>query len=256
MSDTPTERTAQKQSQEQSGDDIRPRVMVIMAHPDDAEFTSGGTVARFAASGFRVQYVLATSGDKGSADRDAVPEELAATRMAEQRAAAATLGVEEVTFLGHKDGEVVVSLAFRSELVRVIREGRPDVVLTFDPWQRYQIHPDHRAVGETALDAVAAARDHMYFPEQLTGGLTEHRVHNVYFFASDQPNYYVDISGTLDQKIAALKCHRSQIGERDMDTFIRARAATVGQPVGLAAAEAFHYLPMMQPPQLRRLPEW
>jgi LmbE family N-acetylglucosaminyl deacetylase len=251
MSETPTSQVGQL-----AQTDERPRVMVIMAHPDDAEFTSGGTVARFAASGFRVQYVLATSGDKGSADREAVPEQLAATRMTEQRAAAAALGVEEVTFLGHKDGEVEVSLAFRAELARVIREGRPDVVLTFDPWQRYQIHPDHRAVGETALDAVAAARDHMYFPEQLTGGLTEHRVHNVYFFGTDQPNYYVDITSTLDQKIAALKCHRSQVGERDMDAFVRARAASVGQPVGLAAAEAFHYLPMVQPPQLRRLPEW
>lgn len=236
--------------------DTRPRVMVIMAHPDDAEFTCGGTVARFAESGYRVQYVLATSGDKGSSDRNAGPDELAARRQAEQREAARTLGVEEVTFLGHKDGEVEVSLPFRRELVLVIRQGRPDVVLTFDPWQRYQIHPDHRAVGETALDAVAAARDHMYYPEQLTEGLTEHRVHNVYFFGSDQPNYYVDIARTLEKKIAALTCHHSQIGDRNMDDFVRARAAVVGQEIGLAAAEAFHYLPMMRPPELRRLPEW
>ncbi|HEV2235261.1 MAG TPA: PIG-L family deacetylase, partial [Ktedonobacterales bacterium] len=107
------------------GATARPRVMVILAHPDDAEFTCGGTIARFARSGYRVQYVLATSGDKGSADPDTLPEELAATRRAEQRAAAATLGVEEVTFLDHKDGEVAVSLAFRAELVREIRRGRP-----------------------------------------------------------------------------------------------------------------------------------
>jgi LmbE family N-acetylglucosaminyl deacetylase len=236
--------------------DTRPRVMVIFAHPDDAEFGCAGTVARFAASGFRVQYVLATSGDKGSSDRAAVPEQLAATRQEEQRAAAQVLGVEEVTFLGHKDGEVEVSLPFRRELALVIRRGRPDVVLTFDPWQRYQIHPDHRAVGQTALDAVAAARDHMYYPEQLTEGLIEHRVHNVYFFSTDVPNYYVDISTTLEQKIAALKCHRSQIGDRPIEDFVRARAIAVGQEVGLAAAEAFHYLPMMRPPELRRLPEW
>lgn len=234
----------------------RPRVMVIMAHPDDAEFTSAGTVARFVESGYRVQYVLATRGDKGSADRNAVPEQLATTREAEQREAARVLGVEEVTFLGHKDGEVEVSLAFRSELALVIRQGQPDIVLTFDPWQRYQIHPDHRAVGQTALDAVAAARDHMYFAEQLVEGLTEHRVHNVYFFASDQPNYYVDISSTLEKKMAALQCHRSQIGDRNIADFIRARAASVGQEIGLAAAESFHYLPMMRPPDLKRLPDW
>jgi LmbE family N-acetylglucosaminyl deacetylase len=236
--------------------DTRPRVMVIQAHPDDADFTCSGTVARFAESGYRVQYVLATRGDKGSADHSTIPEELAATREAEQRAAARVLGVEEVTFLDHMDGEVEATLAFRRELALVVRQGRPDVVLTFDPWQRYQIHPDHRAVGQTALDAVAAARDHMYFPEQLREGLTEHRAHNVYFFASDQPNYYVDISSTLEKKIAALQCHRSQIGDRDVATMIRARAAGVGAEIGLAAAEAFHYLPMMRPPELRRLPNW
>lgn len=240
----------------QQSADTRPRVMVIMAHPDDAEFTCGGTVARFVESGYRAQYVLATSGDKGSSDRNARPEDLATLRQQEQREAARALGVEEVTFLGHKDGEVEVSIPFRRELALVIRQGRPDVVLTFDPWQRYQIHPDHRAVGQTTLDAVAGARDHMYYPEQLTEGLTEHRVHNVYFFASDQPNYYVDISGTLAKKVAALRCHRSQIGDRNMDEFIRARAAVVGQEIGLAAAEAFHYLPMMRPPELRRLPDW
>ena len=87
-------------------------------------------------------------------------------------------------------------------------------MLTFDPWQRYQIHPDHRAVGQTALDAVAAARDPMYYPEQLIDGLTEHRVHNVYFFATDNPNYYVDITETIERKIAAMLAHTSQIARR------------------------------------------
>ena len=236
--------------------DAQPRAMVIFAHPDDAEFSCAGTVARLVESGFRVQYVAATRGDKGSADPKAVPEELAAMREAEQREAARVLGVAEVTFLGHKDGEVEVSLAFRRELSLVIRQGRPDIVFTFDPWQRYQIHPDHRAVGQTTLDAVAAARDHMYFPEQLVEGLSAQRVHNVYFFGTDQPNYYVDISSTLDKKIAALKAHRSQMGDRPIEDFVRARAAIVGQEVGLPAAEVFHYLPMMRPPELKRLPNW
>jgi len=230
--------------------------MVIYAHPDDAEFTCAGTVARFVRSGYRVQYVLATSGDKGSADRNATPEGLTAIREAEQEAAAQTLGVEEVTFLGHHDGEVEVSIPFRRELALVIRQGRPDVVLTFDPWQRYQIHPDHRAVGQTALDAVAAARDPMYYPEQLTDGLTEHRAHNVYLFATDQPNYYVDITTTIEQKIAAVLCHTSQIHEASVADRVRARARAVGQEIGVEYAEAFHYLPMMQPPALRRHPNW
>ncbi|HEX8732413.1 MAG TPA: PIG-L deacetylase family protein [Ktedonobacterales bacterium] len=237
-------------------DDHRPRVMAIFAHPDDAEFICSGTIARFVASGFRAHYVLATSGDKGSDDRDATPESLATTREAEQRAAAKILGVEEVTFLRHHDGEVEVNIPFRRELARVIREGRPDVLLTFDPWQRYQIHPDHRAVGQTALDAVAAARDHMYYPEQLTDGLTEHRVHNVYFFATDEPNYYVDITATMELKIAALLAHTSQIRAEGVAERVRARAAAVGQQIGVEYAEAFHYLPMVQPPALNRLPQW
>jgi LmbE family N-acetylglucosaminyl deacetylase len=238
------------------GSDTRPRVMAIFAHPDDVEFICSGTIARFVASGYRVQYVLATSGDKGSDDPTATPESLIATREDEQLAAAKALGVEEVTFLRHRDGEVEVSIPFRRELAKVIREGRPDIVLTFDPWQRYQIHPDHRAVGQTALDAVAAARDHMYYPDQLTDGLTEHRVHNVYFFATDQPNYYVDITDYMETKLAAVLAHTSQVkGEATLE-WIRSRSRAAGQEIGVEYAEAFHYLAMMRPPALKRLPNW
>ncbi len=236
--------------------DTRPRVMAIFAHPDDAEFLCSGTIARFVQSGYRAQYVLATSGDKGSDDRNATPTQLTATREAEQLAAARILGVEEVTFLRHSDGEVEVSIPFRRELSLVIRRGKPDVVITFDPWQRYQIHPDHRAVGMTTLDAVAAARDHMYYPEQLTDGLTEHRVHNVYFFATDDPNYYVDITSTINTKIEALLAHTSQIRTEGLEERIRQRARIAGQQIGVEYAEAFHYLPMMQPPALERHPNW
>ncbi len=230
--------------------------MAIFAHPDDAEFLCSGTITRLVREGYRAQYVLATSGDKGSDDPNATPEQLIATREAEQRAAARVLGVEEVTFLRHSDGEVEVSIPFRRELSLVVRRGKPDVVITFDPWQRYQIHPDHRAVGMTTIDAVAAARDHMYYPEQLTGGLTEHRVHNVYFFATDEPNYYVDITSTIDTKIEALLAHTSQIRTEGLEERIRQRARIAGQQIGVEYAEAFHYLPMMQPPALERHPNW
>ena len=236
--------------------DTRPRVMAIFAHPDDADFLCSGAIARFVASGYRAQYVLATSGDKGSDDYSATPEQLAETREAEQLAAAHVLGIEEVTFLRHSDGEVEVNIPFRRELALVIRQGRPDVVLTFDPWQRYQIHPDHRAVGQTALDAVAAARDHMYYPEQLSDELREHRVHNVYFFASDYPNYYVDITSTIEQKIEALRCHASQIRTEGLEERIRTRTRQAGLVAGVEYAESFHYLPMMQPPALMRHPNW
>lgn len=239
-----------------AGSDTRPRLMAIFAHPDDVEFICSGTIARFVASGYRVQYVLATSGDKGSDDPTATPEYLVATREAEQLAAAKILDVEEVTFLRHRDGEVEVSIPFRRELAKVIREGRPDIVLTFDPWQRYQIHPDHRAVGQTTLDAVAAARDHMYYPDQLTDGLSEHRVHNVYLFATDNPNYHVDITAHMDKKLAAVQAHTSQVkGEATLE-WIRARSRAAGQEIGVEYAEVFHYLPMLRPPALKRLPNW
>ncbi|HEX6800265.1 MAG TPA: PIG-L deacetylase family protein [Ktedonobacterales bacterium] len=233
-----------------------PRAMAIFAHPDDAEFICSGTIARLAEAGYRVQYVLATSGDKGSDNPAATPEELATTREAEQRAAAEILGVAEVTFLRHHDGEVEVNIPFRRELALEIRKGRPDLVLTFDPWQRYQIHPDHRAVGQTALDAVAAARDHMYYPEQLIGGLKEHRAHNVLLFATDEPNFWVDITPTIEKKIAALLAHTSQIRSEGLAERIRERAHIVGQTRGVEYAEAFHYLPMVQPPALVRHPNW
>jgi LmbE family N-acetylglucosaminyl deacetylase len=236
--------------------EARPRVMAIFAHPDDAEFLCSGTIARYVASGYRAQYVLATSGDKGSDDYSATGAELAALRESEQLAAAHVLGVEDVRFLRHLDGEVEVSLPFRRELALVIRQHRPDVILTFDPWQRYQIHPDHRAVGQTTLDAVAAARDHLYYPEQLGDEVREHRVHNIYCFATDYPNHYVDITSTIDLKIEALLCHSSQIRSEGLAERIRARARQAGQELGVEFAEAFHYLPMMQPPALRRHPNW
>jgi LmbE family N-acetylglucosaminyl deacetylase len=239
-----------------AGGENQPRVMVIQAHPDDAEFLCAGTVARLIESGYRVQYVLATSGDKGSDDLDATPEELAATREREQLEAARILGVAEVTFLRHHDGELEVTLPFRAELAGVIRAGRPDVVFTFDPWQRYQVHPDHRALGTTALDAVAAARDPLYFPEQIRDGLAAQRVHNVYLFASDEPNYYVDITATIGKKLEALRAHTSQFKGTHIEEFIRARARTAGVSIGVEYVEAFHYLPMVRPPELRKHPSW
>jgi LmbE family N-acetylglucosaminyl deacetylase len=219
----------------------------MMAHPDDADFSCAGTVACYAAAGARVEFVLATSGNRGSHEPGMTPERLAAIREAEQRAAAEVLGVAEVTFLRHNDGEVESSIALRRELALVLRKGRPDMVLTFDPWQHYQVHPDHRAIGQSTLDAIADARMPMYYPEQITGDVRDHRVRDVYFFATEHPNHWVDITETIDKKIAALRCHISQVGERDMDPFIRARARAVGQERGMLYAEAFKHLPMIQP---------
>jgi LmbE family N-acetylglucosaminyl deacetylase len=193
------------------------RIAVIFAHPDDAEFICAGTVARWAAEGNHITYVLLTSGDKGSDDSTVTPEQLVATREAEQRAAADILGVEEVIFLRYADAMLVPDLDLRRAMVRVIRQIRPDVVICQDPTVRfvgqdYLNHPDHRAAGEATLDAVyPAARDRMTFPELLAEGLEPHKVREVYLAGADKPDVAIDITPYLDTKLAALRAHASQV---------------------------------------------
>ena len=218
------------------------RILVVMAHPDDAEFICGGTIARLAAEGRDIHYLLVTSGNRGSHEVDMTMERLAKIREEEQRRAAEALGVHEVSFLGYNDGEVEASLALRRELVHAIRRVQPDVLFTFDPWRPYEIHPDHRNVGLCALDAVASARMPMYYPEQLTTGITEHRLKQVYFFSTNQPNHWVDVSDFMDKKLEALHCHTSQVGNPDIDEVVRERARLIGVEHGYTYAESFHHM--------------
>ncbi len=188
------------------------RILIVIAHPDDAESFSGGTIARLVAEGRDVHYLVITRGDKGSDDYAMTPERLAPIREEEQRNAARILGVQSVTFLeGYSDGLVDPTLELRQELTFKIREWQPDVVFTFDPWKRYEIHPDHRAVGLCTFDAIAAARGWMNYAEQLHNGIREQKVKQVYFFNTDEPNHWVDISEVIDQKIEARCAHASQI---------------------------------------------
>ncbi len=223
--------------------------MVIIAHPDDAEFTMAGTVALWARAGCRVIYVICTDGNAGSHEPGMTRERLAEIRRAEQRAACATLGVEEVVFLGYDDGQLQPTLELRRDLVRVIRHYKPEVVLTGDPTRlfagdRYINHPDHRAAGQAALDAVApASAMPLLWPE--VGA--PHRVQRVYVHGNAEPNLWVDITETLDQKIAALKQHASQIGGWDPAEWITAWAAEVGKEKGLAYAESFLVITLVQP---------
>lgn len=203
------------------------RIAVIFAHPDDAEFICAGAVARWAAEGHHVAYVLLTSGDKGSDDPAVTPEQLATTRTAEQRAACDVLGVKEVRFLGYPDAMLVPDLAMRKALVRVIRELKPDVVVCQDPTvrfvgQSYLNHPDHRAAGEATLDAVyPAARDRMTFPELIAEGLEPHKVKEVYLAGAEKPDVAIDVTAHFDTKLAALRCHASQMGEWDPEPMLR-----------------------------------
>ena len=218
--------------------------MVIVAHPDDADFGPAGTAARWIDEGSEGWLVCCTSGDQGGEDPDADPLALAALRETEQAVAAAVIGFAGVSFLHQPDGALVNDLALREQLVREIRTFRPDAVLATDPetviYRGGGInHTDHRAAGIAAVDAVyPAARNPMAFPWLARGGLAAHRVRRVYLFWSDEPDTWVDVSATIGRKIDALRAHASQIRDVEaLETRIRSWAAEEGEPIGAAAAE-------------------
>jgi LmbE family N-acetylglucosaminyl deacetylase len=213
----------------------RKRIAVIFAHPDDPDFSCAGTVAKWTDEGHEVIYVLLTNGDKGSHSPEMTPEQLAAIREEEQRAAAAIVGVKEVVFLRHPDGMLVADLNLRREVVRVIRQLKPTTVVCGDPTVYYYApsyinHPDHRAAGEVVLAALyPAAGNRNYFPELLAEGLEPHMITELYLSGSPNSDTFVDITPYMDRKIAALKAHASQMGDWDPDKPIREWAARDGQ---------------------------
>ena len=216
------------------------KAMVIFAHPDDAEGNCGGTTARWIREGRVVDYLLLTNGDKGSWDPSMTSERLAQIRKKEQGAAAKVLGVSEVIFMRVPDGELEVSLPLRKEIARLLRLHQPSIILTHDPWKPYQIHPDHRATGFLAIDAAVAARDHLFYPDQLAQGLKPCRVKEVYLFGSDSPDFWVDISEWIELKLQAVRCHESQgLTRPEIQDRIRNRALEVGRGRGYLYGEAF-----------------
>ncbi|MDH4334520.1 MAG: PIG-L family deacetylase [Chloroflexota bacterium] len=222
------------------------RVLVVAAHPDDIEFGAAGTVARWISEGAEAHYLLLTSGDKGSDDPQADPATLAATREAEQRAAAAEIGVAHVDFLGEPDGQVESSLRLRERITRAIRAFRPEVVMTHDPTvlfvnNEWVNHPDHRAAGLVVVDAVfPTARDPLNFPEHLAAGLGAWKVAELFLWSTNEANQLVDIGATLDRKIAALAHHASQFRDfAETDRWLRRGAEELGERAGYAAAEGF-----------------
>jgi LmbE family N-acetylglucosaminyl deacetylase len=222
--------------------------MCIHAHPDDQEFTVGGTLAKWARAGCEIVSVCITSGGAGS-NRHTAPdmtrEALVSIREDEQREACRILGVKETIFLGHEDGMLEPSIALRRELTRLIRRHRPEAVLTGDPTMRfygtsYMNHPDHRVAADVALDAVfPSAGTRLIFPELLAEGLEPHEVQQVYIHGAERPDTYVDIAEVLDVKLAALRAHKSQMGEWDPAEMITQWAAEQGRRRKLKAAEAY-----------------
>lgn len=231
---------ASNEPAEQDVDELK-RVMVIGAHPDDPEFGAGGTIAKLAAQGKEITYVLATSGDKGSHDPNVRPGQLATRREQEQRDAAKVLGVKEVIYLRYADGILENTLALRARLAHIIRQHKPHIIFAIDPWRHYQLAPDHRAAGYAALDALWAAREWHIFAEQLYGDEEPWRVSQAYLYWTDNADHFEDITDFIDKKVAALACHASQVGTdtEKLDARMRERSKAVGEPLGMAYAEGF-----------------
>jgi LmbE family N-acetylglucosaminyl deacetylase len=226
-------------------------VLSIHAHPDDQEFTVGGTLAKWARAGSHVVTVCITSGEAGSNEHtppDMTRDALAPIREEEQRQACRVLGISEVVFLGYEDGMLEPSLALRRDLTRVVRRHRPDAVVCGDPTMRffganYMNHPDHRAAADAALDAVfPSAETRLIFPELLDEGLDPHKVRSVFIHGSEKPDTFIDISEFLGAKLAALKEHRTQMGTWDPTDMITGWARMQGAKRKLEAAESFRLM--------------
>jgi LmbE family N-acetylglucosaminyl deacetylase len=221
-------------------------VLVIFSHPDDAEFTAAPAIAALAGHGARVDYLVTTDGGKGTDDPTVTPEQLAATRVAEQRAAADVLGVGEIVHLGYPDGYLTPSLELRRDIVRHIRRLRPTLVIAQNPQRRsdgnpFIAHPDHLATGEATLAAVyPAARDRLNFPELMDEGLEPWKVRQVLVASVERPNLWIDVSGTFEIGMRALQQHVSQVDDwPEVERRMRERATEVGASVGMPMAQAF-----------------
>ena len=220
------------------------RGMVVVAHPDDAEWGCAGTVAKWCAEGREVVYVLCTDGSKGSADPDMTSARLVKIREQEQLNVAELLGLHKVVFLGYEDAMLQPTLELRRDITRQIRRYRPDVLICTYPTrcltgQGYLGHPDHFAAAEAALSAVfPAARDRLTFPELLQEGLEPHKVREAWIMGHEEPDRYVDVTPHMDIAIEALKRHQSQVGE-EADKYMRQWRRRVGEKVGFQYAEAF-----------------
>jgi LmbE family N-acetylglucosaminyl deacetylase len=234
---------------EYTPDEAISRALCIVAHPDDVDFGMAGTVATLTSQGVEVAYCLVTSGDAGGDELIMPREERAKLREDEQRAAAACVGVSELVFLGYADGMVEPTLALRRDLARVLRRVRPDVVLTQSPERNYDrvfaSHPDHLATGEATLRAVYPdARNPHAFPALLNDeGLQPHTVTRVWIVGTSSPTMVVDTTASIDKKLEALRCHKSQVGDGErLDTMLREWGGMIAKNAGLPKgrlAEAF-----------------
>jgi LmbE family N-acetylglucosaminyl deacetylase len=229
--------------------------MVIMAHPDDAEFGCAGTVAVWVEEGWDVYYVVCADGGGGGPDdatdvSQGARQRVIEKRKEEQRAAGRILGLKDVFFLDYPDGQLQPTLELRRDIVRLLRRYRPSRVICQSPdrcWTPSLIiardHPDHLAAGRATIEAIYPASQNPWdFPELLQEGLKPHKVSELYITAAPVQNYTVDITATIDLKMAALRAHASQVGDHidEIEQWLRSMSAEVGKQHGYAYAETFH----------------
>lgn len=221
-------------------------VVLVSAHPDDAEFNFGATVAKLVEAGADVAYVVCTNGAQGADDPAAAREDLVVTRCTEQRAAAAVLGVSEVVFLGFEDGALIVTGELRRAIAREIRRRRPDLVITHFPRRALDVpieasHPDHIAAGEATLAAIYPdAANPRAFPELLAEGLQPHRVEEVWVPGYEQANHFVDAEPFMGRKVEAILCHKSQLNDNgEAPEWVYEWMKAIGTRAGFAYAEHF-----------------
>jgi LmbE family N-acetylglucosaminyl deacetylase len=231
------------------------RAMTIFAHPDDAEFCCAGTLALWARQGAEITMVIITDASKGSDDRSISDEQLVVMRIAEQGRAAAVLGVTRVIRLGYEDGILQPTIALRRDLARVVRQYRPEIVITMDPDIRfggdfYINHPDHRAAGEAALYGIfPAAGNHRFYPELLAEGLEPYKVREVWIegMSGGPVSVCVDVTEAMEAKITALAAHVGQFAIGDVEPFVRQWTEEMGRKVGVPFAESYHRITLEQP---------
>ena len=214
-------------------------VLVVIAHPDDAELGAGGSVARWVQDGAVVRVIVCTNGDKGTKD-GVSPLKLAQIREAEQLAASKALGVKETVFLRHRDGELEDERAFRNQIAFLIRHFRPDTIVTHDPWRPHYQHPDHQAVGHAVFKSVVYARDDNFLPELALAGIHAHHTNALLYTNAFAPNFFVDIESVFEKKINAIGCHKCQIPNLPATAGrVRQRCEDTGRLAGMRLAEGF-----------------